>query len=192
MILPCPLIHFCNYAQGGEENKTVIQLVWKIDAEYWLSSWTLWTVWEKMWERLTQEKTNKKILVLHCVIATHFHSNTCASCVLTLGATLTNAKKKMLFLEYFKCLLLQYTKTISILDKSKSVYTSWVSLSCSLCLSLSSLQKSVSARMEVFASMQMAPVNVPQVSLDSTVSLVCPYRNCKQCSSKLWLLVECF
>lgn len=101
-------------------------------------------------------------------------------------------KKKMLFLEYFKCLLLQYTKTISILDKSKSVYTSWVSLSCSLCLSLSSLQKSVSARMEVFASMQMAPVNVPQVSLDSTVSLVCPYRNCKQCSSKLWLLVECF
>lgn len=38
--------------------------------------------------------------------------------------------------------------------------------------------------MEVFASMQMVPVNVHPVSLDSTVSLVCSY--CQTCQCSTW------
>lgn len=83
----------------GRKIKTVMQLVWKIDAEYWQSPWTLWTVWEKTWERVTQEKTNKKKIpcAVLCYCNTFPFQHMCFLCI----DMLTKAKKKNGFLDFF-------------------------------------------------------------------------------------------
>lgn len=189
VILPCPLIHFCNYTQGGEENKNSHEVSMKDRCRILTVILNpVNCVGKDVRKSDPRENKQKNSGASLCYCNTFPFQHVCFLCI----DTFTKAKKKKQEVFWYILVNVCFSITVKQLVTSfkikASMYTSWMS-ECSLCLCPSSLQKSVSARMEVFASMRMVPVNVQTASLDSTVSLVCPYKNCKQCSSKLWLSV---